>query len=206
MASLQQLHLIHSQPSIWVKIKSFSSSSFPVSMRPSREPLLFGSSMAWARSCHMSSPGISWKPYVLLCCPCSRCCSEKSPQCGQGPDTMRLPSVCRGHLPLALPDQEARNRHCWAPQLAISFLSDLAALPSPGRAQCTLTEGSRPSLSPRPFIIETLYPFCASVQFWKPFNHVPVLQTSAQACYHTKISSSACVGFLISVKTHKKPP
>ena len=173
-------------------------------MRSSRAPLPFGSSMAWSGSCHQCSPGISRIAYVLLCCPCSRCCSEKDPQRRHWPDNMRLPSVCREHLPLALPDQEARNRHCWAPQLAISFLSDLAALPSPGRAQCTLTEGSRPSLSPRPFIIKTLYPFCASVQLWKPFNRVPVVQTNAQACYHLKISSSACVGFLISVKTDKK--
>ena len=144
--------------------------------------------------------------YALLCCPCSRHSSEKGPKSGQGLHNMRLPCVCRGHLPLALPDQEARNRHCWAPQLAISICCDLAALPSPGRTQCTLTEGSRPTLSPRPSIIKTLYPFCASVQLWKPFNRVPVVQTSAQACYRMKISSSACFGFLISVKTSKKPP
>ena len=66
---------------------------------------------------------------ALLCCPCTRYWSEKSPQRGQGPDNMRLPCVCRGHLPLALPDQEA-----------ISVCSDLADRPSPGRAQCTLTD------------------------------------------------------------------
>ena len=119
---------------------------------------------------------------ALLCCPCSRYLSEKGPKCRQGPDTMRLPCVCRGHLPLALPDQEARNGHFWSPLLAISIHSDLAALPSPGRAQCTLTEGSHPSLSPRPSIVKTLYPPCAAVQLWKPFNRVPVVQTRAQAC------------------------
>jgi len=56
-----------------------------------------------------------------------------------GPDNVRLPPVCRGHLPLALPDQEARNRHCWSPLFATSICSDLAALPTPSRAQCTLT-------------------------------------------------------------------
>ena len=180
-----------------------TSPSWLVSMRPSRTPLLFGSCMVWSKSCHLCSPGISWMVYALLCCTCSRHKSEKGPKSGQGLHNNRLPCVCRGHLLLALPDQEARNRHCWAPLLAISFLSDLAALPSPGRAHCTPTEGSCPSLSPRPSIIKTLFPPCAAVQLWKPFNHVPVDQTRAQACNCTKISSSSCVGVLISVKKKK---
>ena len=154
----------------------------------------------------MSPPGIFWMVYALLCCPCCRHKSEKGPKSGQGLHNMRLPCVCRGHLPLALPDQEARNRHCWAPLLAISFLSDLAALPSPGRAQCTFTEGSRPSLSPHTSIVKTPYSPCAAVQLWRPLNHVPMVQTRPQACNCTNISSSACAGVLISVRTHKKTP
>jgi len=56
---------------------------------------------------------------------------------------MRLPCVCRGHLLLALPDQEARNRHCWAPLFAISIHSGVAVLPSPHTGLCTLTEGRK---------------------------------------------------------------
>ena len=104
------------------------------------DPLWFGS-----RNCHISSPGVFWMVYALLCCPCSRYMSEKGPKCGQGLHNMKLTSVCRVHLPLALPDQEVKNRHCWSPLFAISVHSDLVALPFPGRAQCTLTEGSRPS-------------------------------------------------------------
>ena len=113
--------------------------SVPVSMRSSRAPLLFGSSRAWSRSCHLCSPGIYWMVHALLFCPCSRYCNEKDPQSGQGPDNMRLPSVCTGHFPLAFPDQEGRNRHHRSPLFAISILSDLAVRPSPSRAQCTLT-------------------------------------------------------------------
>ena len=116
-----------------------TSPSLLVSMRCSRAPLLFGSSMAWSRSCQLCSPGIFWMVRALLCCPCSRHWSEKGTKQEQGPDSTRLPSVCRGHLPLALPDQEARNRHCWSPLFATSICSDLAALPTPSRAQCTLT-------------------------------------------------------------------
>ena len=112
---------------------------------------------------------------------------------------MRIPSVCRGHLPLALPDQEARNRHCCSPLLGISIHSDLAALPSPGRTQCTLTVGSRPTLSPCPSIIKTLYHPCPAAQLWKQFNCVAVVQKRAQACKCTKSSSTACVGVPVSV-------
>ena len=48
--------------------------------------------------------------------------SEKGPKCGQGLHNMKLTSVCRVHLPLALPDQESRNGHSWAPLFTISFL------------------------------------------------------------------------------------
>ena len=30
--------------------------------------------------------------------------------------------------------------------------------------------------------VKTLYSPCAAVQLWKPLNHVPVVQTRAQAC------------------------
>ena len=120
-----------------------TSPSWLVSMRPSRTPLLFGSSMAWSRSCNLCSPGISWMVYALLCCPCCRHKSEKGPKSGQGLHNNRLPCVCRGDLLLALPDQEARNRHCWAPLFAISIHSDMAVLPSPRTGQCTLTGGRK---------------------------------------------------------------
>ena len=51
--------------------------------------------------------------------------------------------MCRVHLPLALPDQEARNRHCWAPLFGISIHSGVAVLPSPRTGLCTLTEGRK---------------------------------------------------------------
>ena len=116
-----------------------TSPSWLVSMRPSRTPLLFGSPMAWSRICNLCSPGISWMVYALLCCPCSRYWSEKGPKSGQGLHREKLPTLCRGHLPLALPDQESRNRHSWAPLFTISFLfistvglhaqAELSALP-----------------------------------------------------------------------------
>ena len=100
--------------------------SLPVSMRSSmRSPLQFLYGLVKKLPSVLSRDLLG----ALMCCPCTRYWSEKSPQRGQGPDNMRLPGVCRGHLPLALPDQEA-----------ISVCSDLAALPSPGRAQCTLTD------------------------------------------------------------------
>ena len=95
-----------------------------------------------------------------------------------------------------------RNRHGCSPLFVISIHSDLVVPPSPGRAQCTLTEGSCPSLPPPPSIVKT----CATVPFWKPFNHVPVVQARAQACKCTKLSSAAYAGVLISVKTHKTQP
>ena len=157
--------------------------SLPVSMRSSmRSPLQFLYGLVKKLPSVLSRDPLG----ALLCCPCTRYWSEKSPQRGQGPDNTRLPGVCRGHLPLALPDQEA-----------ISICSDLAALPSPGRTQCTLTEGSRPSLSPRPSIVKTPYSPCAAVQLWKPLNRVPVVQTRPQACNCTNISSSACAAVLI---------
>ena len=91
-----------------------TSPSFLVSMRSSRAPLLFGSSMAWSGCYHLCPPGMSWMVYGLQCCPCRKHYSEKGPQRGQRPDNMRLLSVCTAHLLFALPDQEARNRHCWS--------------------------------------------------------------------------------------------
>ena len=137
-----------------------TSPSLPMSMRSSRARLLFGSSMAWSGCYHLCPPGMSWMVYGLQCCPCRKHYREKGPQRGQRPDNMRLQSVCTAHLLLAFPDQEARNRHCWAPLMAISICSDLAALPCPGRAQCTLTGSSRPSLPHHPSSVKTLYPPC----------------------------------------------
>lgn len=150
------------QPRFPLRFTFPTSPSLLMSMRSSRAPLLFGSSMAWSGCYHLCSPGMSWMAYGLLCCPCSTHQSKKGPQRGHGPDNMRIPSVSIGHLPLALPDQEARNRHCWAPLLAISICSDLVALPSPGRTLCTLTEGSRPSRSPRPSSVKTVSLLCFS--------------------------------------------
>jgi len=172
-------------------------------IQQSTSPLwfLYGLGQEAAICALQGSPGCCTTSYAV---PVADTGVEKVPQRGQGPDNMRLPSVCRGHLPLALPDQEARNRPCWAPLLAIFICSDLAVLPSPSRAQCTLTEGSRPSLSPRTPNVKTLYTPCAAVQLWKQFNHVPVVQTRPQACNSTNISRPSCAGVLIRVKTLKK--
>ena len=97
-------------------------------IQQSTSPLwfLYGLGQEAAICALQGSPGCCTTCYAV---PVAVTGVEKVPQRGQGPDNMRLPGVCRGHLPLALPDQEA-----------ISVCSDLAALPSPGRAQCTLTD------------------------------------------------------------------
>lgn len=113
---------------------------YPAEHLSSLDPLWRGSG-----NCHMSPPGTFWIVYALLCRPCSRYWSEKDPKCGQGLHSVKLPSICRGHLPLALPDQEARNRHYWVPLFFISFRSYMATPPCPGRAQCSPTERSHSS-------------------------------------------------------------
>ena len=73
---------------------------YPAENLCSLDPLWLGSG-----NCHMSPPGTFWMVYALLCCPCSRYRSEKGPKCGHALHSVNLPSACREHLPLALPDQ-----------------------------------------------------------------------------------------------------
>ena len=40
--------------------------------------------------------------------------------------------------------------------------------------------------------------------FWKPFHHIPEIQTRPQVCNSSKLSSPACAGVLISEKAQKK--
>ena len=102
--------------------------------------------------------------------------------------------------------REDRYRHCWSPLLAISISSDLSVLPSPGRAQCTLTEGIHPSLSPRPSILKTLYPPCATVQLWKPFNCVPWSKQELRPAALPRFLASCVLVFALVQKYRSKHP
>ena len=80
-AAAEGLHALHVHHALHARyfslIFTFPTSPYlQVSMRSSRAPLLFGSFMAWPRSCHLCSSGIFWMVYHLLCCPCTRCWNE----------------------------------------------------------------------------------------------------------------------------------